>query len=66
MSDIGEQWFDLQVCRRFSFPCAYSGIMTNTVAAPTDNRSVPDEDEYRQHTSADVAPELFGDRSDDR
>jgi len=40
--------------------------MTSPVSAPTDDRSIPDDDEYRQHASADVAPELFDDRSDDR
>jgi hypothetical protein len=40
--------------------------MTAPAPAPTDDRSVSDDDEYRQHTSADVAPELFDDRSDDR
>ena len=36
-----------------------------TTADPTDDRPAPD-DEHRQHTSADVAPELFDDRSADR
>jgi hypothetical protein len=40
--------------------------MTNPAPDPTDDRLTPGDDEYRQHTSADVAPELFDNRSVDR
>jgi len=42
--------------------------MTDSVPDSTDDppaRPV-DEAEYRQHASADVAPELFGNRPEDR
>ncbi|WP_435093920.1 hypothetical protein [Halorubrum sp. N11] len=37
--------------------------MTDSVPAPTDDRPANplNDREYRQHASADVAPELFGD-----
>ncbi|WP_434522336.1 hypothetical protein [Halorubrum sp. AS12] len=41
--------------------------MTDSVPGSTDDRPVdPTGDEYRQHASADVAPELFGDISERR
>jgi hypothetical protein len=39
--------------------------MTNPVSDSTDERPLPDDGQPRQHASADVAPELFDDRSDE-
>ena len=47
---------------------AYGGVMTDPVPDPADDppASPVDDGEYRQHASADVAPELFGDAQEER
>ncbi|WP_255521214.1 MULTISPECIES: hypothetical protein [Halorubrum] len=40
--------------------------MTDTVPDPAPPTNSDDDGEYRQHASADVAPELFGDAQEER
>ncbi|ACM56464.1 hypothetical protein [Halorubrum lacusprofundi] len=46
----------------------YLGVMTDSVPDSTGDRPVDavDDGEYRQHASADVAPELFDDTPEGR
>ncbi len=60
-SGIREWWFDLHVCRYLWLVRAYVDVMTDSAPDSTGDRpaSPGDDGEYRQHASADVAPELF-------
>ena len=67
-SGIREWWFDLHGWRYLWLVRAYPVVMTDSVPDATGDRpaATVDDGEYRQHASADVAPELFDDTPEGR